>query len=183
MKKISFILLFFFLLQNHLYSSNKENISNQLNQIENISFNFIQTINGKDEKGECIIKYPKKIFCEYDKRNNKILVSNGSSLVIKNDRQYYRYPIKSTPFEFLLDKKFLLQKINSSKLNDVDGNYILLKISEKNNNINIFFSKKNYYLIGWQVEDVYQNLAITYIFNTSINKNIDEKLFNLPKND
>ena len=40
-----------FLLQNHLYSSNKENISNQLNQIENISFNFIQTINGKYEKG------------------------------------------------------------------------------------------------------------------------------------
>ena len=38
MKKISFILLLFFLLQNHLYSSNKENISNQLNQIENIIF-------------------------------------------------------------------------------------------------------------------------------------------------
>ena len=39
---------------------------------KNISFNFIQTINGKDEKGECVIKYPKKIFCEYARSNNKI---------------------------------------------------------------------------------------------------------------
>ena len=183
MKKISLIIIFFFFLQNNLIASNKVNIINKLNKTENISFNFIQTINGKDEKGKCIIKYPKKIFCNYDTRNNKILVSNGSSLVIKNDRQYYRYPIKSTPFEFLLDKKFLLQKINSSKLNDVDGNYILLKISEKNNNINIFFSKDNYHLIGWQVEDVYQNLVVTYIFNTSINNIVDEKLFKLPSQD
>ena len=45
----------------------------------------------------------------------------------------------------------------------------------------IFFLKENYDLIGWQVEDIYQNLSITYIFNTSKNKIIDEKLFKLPK--
>ena len=48
-------------------------INKIVEKIENISFNFIQTINGKDEKGICTIKYPKKIFCEYEKRNNKIL--------------------------------------------------------------------------------------------------------------
>ncbi len=106
MKKLLLIIIYFFFLQNNLIASNKVNIINKLNKTENISFNFIQTINGKDEKGECIIKYPKKIFCNYETRNNKILVSNGSSLVIKNDRQYYRYPIKRTPFEFLLDKNF-----------------------------------------------------------------------------
>ena len=42
---------------------------------------------------------------------------------------------------------------------------------------------KNYELIGWQVEDIYQNLAITYIFDTVINKNINEKIFRLPKMD
>ena len=148
-----------------------------------MSFNFIQTINGKDEKGKCIIKYPKKIFCEYEKRNNKILVSNGSSIVIKNDRQYYRYPIKSTPFEFLLDKNFLVNKIKSSALGEVEDKYFFFEINEKNRNINIFFSKDNYDLIGWQIEDVYQNLAVTYIFNTSINNIVDEKLFKLPSQD
>ena len=61
------------------------------------------------------------------------------------------------------------------------GEYIYFHINESNNNINIFFSKENYNLVGWQVEDIYQNLAVTYIFNTSINSKIDEKLFKLPK--
>jgi|TARA_B100001079_G_scaffold81422_1_gene69920 outer membrane lipoprotein-sorting protein len=183
MKKLLLIIIFFFFLQNNLIASNKVNIINKLNKTENISFNFIQTINGKDEKGECIIKYPKKIFCNYETRNNKILVSNGSSLVIKNDRQYYRYPIKRTPFEFLLDKNFLIDKINSSTISEAKGKYFFFQINENNNNINIFFSKENYNLVGWQVEDIYQNLAVTYIFNTSINSKIDEKLFKLPKID
>tara|TARA_Y100000590_G_scaffold222701_1_gene252032 strand:+ start:9105 stop:9656 length:552 start_codon:yes stop_codon:yes gene_type:complete len=183
MKFFFFLSIIFILFQNNLNASNKENILKKLNKIENISFNFIQTINGKDEKGECVIKYPKKIFCEYEKRNNKILVSNGSSLVIKNDKQYYRYPIKKTPFEFLLDKNFLINKIKSSNVDEVEDKYLFFHINENNNNINIFFSKENYDLVGWQVEDVYQNLAITYIFNSSINNIIDEKLFKLPKND
>ncbi len=183
MKNLFFFLIIFILIPDYLNASNKDKVINNFNKIENISFNFIQTINGKDEKGKCIIKYPKKIFCEYEKRNNKILVSNGSSLVIKNDRQYYRYPIKSTPFEFILDKNFLLNKIKSSTLAEVEDKYLFFEINEKNNNINIFFSKDNYNLIGWQIEDVYQNLAVTYIFNTSINNIIDEKLFKLPSQD
>ena len=182
MKNLLFFLIIFFFIPNYLNASNKDKVLNNFNKIKNISFNFIQTINGKDEKGKCIIKYPKKIFCEYEKRNNKILVSNGTSLVIKNDRQYYRYPIKSTPFEFLLDKNFLINKISSSNLEEVDNKYFFFKINENKNNINIFFSKKNHELVGWQVEDMYQNLAITYIFNTLINSSIDEDLFKLPSN-
>ena len=183
MKKKIFFLIFFFFLQNSVYASNKENLIIKLSSIDNLNFNFIQTIGGKDEKGQCVIQYPKKIFCEYEKRNNKILVSNGTSLVIKNNNQYYRYPIKSTPFEFLLDKEFLISKINSSDLNEVDDKYIYIQITENNTDINVFFSKENYELLGWQIEDVYQNLAVTYIFDTSINKDIDQKLFKLPDND
>ncbi len=182
MKKISLILIFYFLFQNNLIASSEDIIVKKLSEIENISFNFIQTINGKDERGECIIKYPKKIFCEYERRKNKILVSNGTSLVIKNHKQYYRYPIKSTPFEFLLDKNFLIKKIKSSVLGEIEDKYLFFQIIENNNNINIFFSKKNYELVGWQVEDVYQNLAVTYIFDSSINNEIDEEIFKLPKN-
>ncbi len=178
---LSFIIFFFF--QSIGNASSKDNILKKFNTINNLSFNFIQTIGNKDEKGECVIQYPKKIFCKYIERNNKILVSNGSSLVIKNDRQYYRYPIKNTPFEFLLDKNFLIQKIKSSELNEIEDKYTFIQIVENNNNINIFFSKKNYELVGWQIEDIYQNLAITYIFDTVINKNINEKIFRLPKMD
>ena len=183
MKKIFFSFIIFILLQNHLNASNKDNVLEKLSKTQNISFDFIQTINGKDEKGKCIIQYPKKIFCQYEKRNNKILVSNGTSLVIKNNEQYYRYPIKSTPFHFLLDKNFLINKIKSSSLDEVENKYLFFQINENNSNINIFFSRENYDLIGWQIEDIYQNLAVTYIFNTSVNKIVDEKLFKLPTND
>ena len=57
---------------------------------------FEQNINGKIENGNCTIEYPKKIFCEYARSNNKILVSNGKSLVIKTRTSYYRYPLEKT---------------------------------------------------------------------------------------
>lgn len=183
MRIILFFFTIFFFIQTTVKASNKENIVKKLSTINNLSFNFIQTIGEKDEEGECVIKYPKKIFCKYKKRNNKIIVSNGNSLVIKSKKQYYRYPIKTTPFEYLLDKKFLIEKINSSELNEIENKYLFIQIVENNNNINVFFNKKNFTLVGWQVEDVYQNLSVTYIFDTSINKNIDEKIFRLPLND
>ena len=182
MKKFFYILFFFFLFQNNLIASNKELVIKKLDRIKNISFNFIQTINGKDEKGKCTIQYPKKIFCKYENRNNKVLVSNGSSLVIKKGQQYFRYPIESTPFELLLDKVFMINKIKFSPLSEIENKYFFFQINEKNNNINVFFDKKNHELIGWQVEDIYQNLVVTFIFNTSINKDIDQKLFELPEN-
>ena len=47
-------------------------------------FPSCSTTRKKIEKGECIISYPKKIFCSYDNTKKKIMVSNGKSLVIKN---------------------------------------------------------------------------------------------------
>ena len=51
----------------------KNDIIKKLNFIENISFNFEQNINDKIEKGNCILQYPKKIFCKYNLKNEKIL--------------------------------------------------------------------------------------------------------------
>ena len=135
MRKILFLFLIFFFFQNIVNAANKNDLIKKLSLIENISFNFIQTIGGKDEKGKCTIQYPKKIFCEYEKRNNKILVSNGKNLVIKNNKQYYRYPIKSTPLAFILDKNFLINKIKLTDLNEIEDKYVFIKIIENNNNL------------------------------------------------
>ena len=96
--------------------------------------------------------------------------------------QFYRYPIKSTPLAFILDKNFLINKIKLTDLNEIEDKYVFIKIIENNNNISIFFNKKNYELVGWQIEDIYQNLAVTFIFDTLINQNIDQKIFKLPVN-
>ena len=61
----------------------KDKIIQNLKMTNNLDFKFEQNINGKIENGNCTVEYPKKIFCEYATSNNKILVSNGKSLVIK----------------------------------------------------------------------------------------------------
>ena len=150
----------------------------------NLSFNFKQTINDKNEDGKCIIEYPKKIFCEYNNANKKILVSNGNSLVIKtnNKSSYYRYPLNKTPLEFLLNKEYLISKIEELEPRDIGNKYLNFKIFENNNEINIFFDKKDLNLIGWQTEDIYQNLSITFISSVKKNQEVDNKIFDLPEN-
>ena len=84
MKKLFFIFIFLSIISN-VSASIKENIIKRFTDIKNVSFDFEQNINGKIENGNCIIEYPKKIYCKYDLSNQKILVSNGKSLVIKTE--------------------------------------------------------------------------------------------------
>jgi len=181
------LLLFFFILifYTSAQATTKKKIITNLEQTNNISFNFKQSIDEKNEKGYCIIKYPKKIYCEYKNLNKKIIVSNGKSLVIKNRNSgtYYLYPLKKTPLVFLLDKNYLIEKINVLKSRDINNKYINFTLLENNNEINIFFDKKTFNLIGWQTEDIYQNLTITFISSVSRNKKIDDRIFILPKRD
>ena len=179
-------ILFFFILLNFYnpaFSSIKDKIIYRLNSIDNFSFNFIQTVNQKEEGGSCIIEYPKKIYCEYNNPNKKIIVSNGKSLVITNkqNESFYFYPLKKTPLELLLDKVFLISKIRNLTPREIDNKYINFKILENNNLIDIFFDKKTFDLVGWQLEDIYQNLSITFISSLKVNQKIDKRIFKLPK--
>ena len=88
MLKYYFIFIFIFIFSN-TNASNKDKIIENLQNTENLNFKFEQNINGKIENRNCIIQYPKKIYCKYIK-NNKILVSNGKSLVIKTRTSFYR---------------------------------------------------------------------------------------------
>ena len=65
---------------------------------------------------------------------------------------------------------------------DIDNKYLNFKIFENNNEINIFFDKKDLNLIGWQTKDIYQNLSITFISSVKKNQEIDSKIFKLPEN-
>ena len=177
-----FLIFFFSVLIFNANAKNKEKIIKNLKNTSNLSFQFEQNINGKIENGNCIIEYPKKIYCKYNNFKKKIIVSNGKSLVIKNraTNQYFRYPLKKTPLNILLNKNYIIEqmeKIDGKLINNKYFNF-LLKNSESE--INIFFDKKSYELIGWQTEDIYQNLVVTYIYNIKKNKNIKKKYFQLP---
>tara|TARA_Y100001970_G_scaffold282660_1_gene395982 strand:+ start:85 stop:633 length:549 start_codon:yes stop_codon:yes gene_type:complete len=158
----------------------KDKIIQNLKKTNNLDFTFEQNINGKIENGNCTVEYPKKIFCIYATSNDKILVSNGKSLVIKTKTSYYRYPIEKTPLNLILDKNYLISRINELSERIINKNLINFTIQEKDNEINIFFDNQNYDLIGWQNKDIYQNLNITYLSLTSKNRIIPNNLFKLP---
>ena len=173
------LLIFLFSLSNQVYANNKGEIINNLKNTSNLNFDFEQNINGKIELGNCTIQYPKKMFCEYDKKN-KVMVSNGKSLVIKSKSSYYRYALDKTPLNFILDKNFLLKKISESNEEIINNSLIKFTIKENNQQLDIFFDIKNYELIGWQTKDIYQNTTVTLLYSIKLNQIIDDKIFKTP---
>ena len=175
-----FSILFFLILPFNSNAEIKDKIIQNLKNTNNLDFKFEQNINGKIENGNCTIKYPKKIFCKYARSSNKILVSNGKSLVIKTRTSYYRYPLEKTHLNLILDKTYLISKIFELEERIIDKNLINFTILEKNNEINVFFDNHTYDLIGWQNKDIYQNFNITFLSLTSKNRILPNNLFKIP---
>ena len=175
-----FLIFFLSILSSYTNAEIKDKIIQNLKNTNNLDFKFEQNINGKIENGNCTIEYPKKIFCEYARSNNKVLVSNGKSLVIKTRTSYYRYPLEKTPLNLILDKNFLINKILNIEERIIDKKLVNFTILEKDNEINIFFDKETYELIGWQNTDIYQNFNITYLSSIRKNRVLSKNLFKIP---
>ena len=175
-----YLIFFFFVLTVNTNADNKDKIIKNLKSTNNLNFKFEQNINGKIENGNCTIEYPKKIYCEYARSNNKVLVSNGKSLVVKTITSYYRYPLEKTALNVILDKNFLISKIKSLNERLIDNRLINFAILENDYEISIFFDNETYDLIGWQNTDIYQNFNITYISSIRKNRVLKKNLFKLP---
>ena len=175
-----FLTFFLFIYTSISNAEIKDKIVQNLKDTKNLDFKFEQNVNGKIENGNCTIEYQKKIFCEYARSNNKILVSNGKSLVIKTRTSYYRYPLEKTALNLILDKNFLINKIYGLEERIVDNSLINFTILNQDNEINIFFDKKTYDLVGWQNTDIYQNFNITFLSSIRKNRVLPKNLFKIP---
>ena len=178
---LRYFLIFFLLIYTSISNAEiKDKIVQNLKDTQNLDFKFEQNVNGKIENGTCTIEYQKKIFCEYARSNNKILVSNGKSLVIKTRTSYYRYPLEKTALNLILDKNFLINKIYDLKERVVDSSLVNFTIIEGDSEINIFFDKQSYDLVGWQNTDIYQNFNITFLSSIRKNRVLTKNLFEIP---
>ena len=75
----------------------------------------------------------------------------------------------------------MLNKILNIKERIVENKFINFSFEENDNEINIFFDKNNYDLIGWQTVDIYQNLSITFLSSIVKNQDLNKDIFILPK--
>ena len=179
MKK-KFIILFLLFSISEASASIKDKIIQNLKNTDNLTFNFEQNINSKTENGNCILSYPKKIFCKYNLANRKMLISDGRSIAIKTTSSYYLYPLKRTPLNLILDKDYVINRIKNIKERVIEKKFINFKFFENDYEINIFFDYDTYNLIGWQTLDIYQNLSITFLTSVVRNQKLKDNLFKLP---
>ena len=149
-------LIFFFLTAN-LFANEKNQIIDQLNNLDSLEFTFNQLINDKTEKGSCLLEFPGKLKCDYFDDKEKELIINNKRLSItqkKYNKTYY-YPISKSPFLNILYKDKLLAIVQSGELELTDE--IIKLVYFGDNEITIFFDKKNLDLKGWEIKDQYNN--------------------------
>ena len=155
--KKTFFISFFLLITTSLLANEKNQIIAQLNSLNSLEFTFDQLINEKTEKGSCLLEFPGKLKCNYFDDKKKELVINNKRLAITQKRynKTYRYPISKSPFLNILYKDKLLEIVQSGELELTDE--IIKLVYFGDNEITVFFDKKNLDLKGWEIKDQYNN--------------------------
>ncbi len=155
--KKKFLISFFLLITTSLLANEKDQIVAQINNLNSLEFTFDQIINEKAEKGSCLLEFPGKLKCNYFDDKKKELVINNKRLAITQKRynKTYHYPISKSPFLNILYKDKLLEIVQLGELEVNDQIIKLIYFGE--NEIAVFFDKKNLDLKGWEIKDQYNN--------------------------
>ena len=186
-KKLFFLFNIFFI---YLFSVNisiadlQTSLINKLTATQTLSFDFKQKISDKEEMGNCFIKYPLLMKCNYKNLKQKTIISNGKTVAIikKKYKKIYYYPIKSTPLFFILEKEKILNLMQKTQPNEINNNLIEFAfIDKKTNKIKILFDKKTLEFRGWGTVDAYSNDVSFIVNNLIINNQIVDSFFQIPK--
>ena len=185
-KKLFFLLNIFFI---YLFSVSasladlQKNLINKLTATKTLSFDFKQKISDKEEMGNCFIKYPLLMKCNYQNLKQKTVISNGKTVAVikKKYKKIYYYPIKATPLFFILKKEKIINLIRKNKPTKINSSLIEFEfIDKKTNRIKILFDKNSLEFKGWETKDSYSNNVSFTINNLKTNNQIVDDFFKIP---
>jgi len=176
---ITFIIFINFF--SNLQANEKQFIIESLSKIKNFSFSFEQVSKKKIETGNCVIEFDRKLRCIYDDKLQKEIIINNKTLAILQKRynKIYFYPVSKSVFMNILSKNQLINLIKKADLL-LNKNIELVYVDENQKIITILFEKKNYELIGWLIEDEFQNEIYFSLKVENINSEIDKNYFKIP---
>ena len=186
-KKLFFIFNIFFiyfLSTNTSLADLQTDLINKFREVKTLSFNFKQKIADKEEMGNCFIKYPLLLKCNYKNLKQKVIISNGKTVAIikKKYKKIYYYPLKSTPLFFILHKEKIINLIGKKQPTKVSSDKIeFVFIDKKTNKIKILFDKNSLELKGWETKDAYSNDVSFIISNLKTNNQIIDDFFKIPQ--
>ncbi len=188
-KKLFFLLKIFFIYQlstSICLADLQKNIINKLTATKTLTFNFKQKISDNEEEGNCFIKYPLLMKCNYKSLKEKTIISNGKTVAIikKKYKKIYLYPVKLTPLFFILQKEKLINLVRKTKPYKINEDLIeFIFIDKKKNKVKILFDKNSLEIRGWKTKDAYSNNVSFEINNLIINNQIVDDFFKIPQED
>ena len=153
-------------------------------ETQTLTFDFTQKIADEEEIGNCFIKYPLLMKCNYKNLKEKVIISNGKTVAIikKKYKKIYLYPIKITPLFLILEKEKIINLIKKNNPYKIDSNLIVFTFADKKKNkVKILFDKNSFELKGWETIDAYSNKVNFIINNLIINNQIVNDFFKIPK--
>ena len=174
----------FLLTTNVTLADLQKNLINKLTATQTLTFDFKQKIADKQEIGNCFVKYPLLMKCNYKNSKGKIIISNGKTVAIikKKYKKIYLYPIKSTPLSFILEKEKIINLIRNSNPSKFNSDLIEFIFSDKKTNeVKMLFDKNSLELKGWETNDAYSNKVNFEINNLIINNQIVDDFFQIPQ--
>jgi len=185
-KKFNFYLLiifFYLFFINYSQANFQEKLINKYKTINTLYFDFTQKIGEKVEFGNCYIKYPLLMKCEYPKKKKSIITNGKRFAIIKRRyKKIYNYPLKNTPLFYLLNKEKILNMIQNYEPTLINSNIIQYELKDKNSNkVNIFFDKNTLEFSGWKTIDAYSNKVSFLIKNIETNILIKNEIFKIPR--
>ena len=161
-------------------------LENYLNQLNNISSQFIQSsTSGSEKTGEILISKPGKLRIEYKKSKELLIVADGKWLhyfdIELNEIQ--SVIIEKSPAWILLKKNLDLKNdFNISKLEKKSGKITLTLVDKNIENIEkveLVFSSNPIKLKKWVVTDTQEIETTIALLNIIIKKKFKPKTFEL----
>ena len=157
---------------------------NKLTATKTISFDFKQKISDKEETGNCFIKYPLLMRCNYQNIKQKTIIANGKTVAVikKKYKKIYYYPIKATPLFFILKKENIINLIRKNRPTKKNSTLIEFEfIDKKKNKVKILFDENSLEFRGWETKDAYSNNVSFIINNLKTNNKIIDDFFKIPR--
>src|SRR6187401_639095 len=158
-----------------------------LMSVQNLVGDFVQVgPDGRRSEGKFYLQKPGRVRFEYKPPSPIELVSDGSSLVVRDRKLETQdlYPLSQTPLRFLLaDRIDLLKETNVTSVS-ADDAFISLAMEEKQtlggtHKVLLMFSVKDMQLKQWTITDPQGYDTTVAVYNLDTSKRPDPALFKI----
>jgi outer membrane lipoprotein-sorting protein len=162
-------------------------VSAYLSSLQTLVGNFVQVgPDGSKSTGDFYIQKPGKVRFEYDPPSPVELISDGSSLAVRDRNLATQdiYPLSQTPLRYLLSDRIDLMKDTDVVSVTSDDMFISITIEEKQSLIGtsrlmLMVGAKDGQLKQWTVTDPQGYDTTVAVYNLDTTKKIDPSLFKI----